>query len=444
MAIKIRALSICAIGLAFSSCGVQQTAKNTKTLSNIEKFANDSLFKTAYVGFALVNEKTGKTVEEFNADKYMVPASNTKLFTTYAALKYLKDSLPGFYIRETKDTLYIKPNGDPTFLNRSFKEQKLLSKLATSKKTLVIEKVSPRLTAKFGSGWSWANFQEAGVAERSVMPIYNNVVRFTVVGDKLIAYPKYFQDSVTVSGSLTDAKVSVVRNPTSNVFTAAAANANALTKAYTLSSNANLPYLLLQDTLKALGKKLQIIEAEKRAKTFWKPYYTHKTVDVLRPMMHNSDNYLAEQLLIMVGSEINGTPNDFLAINHIKKNNLSQMSTSFNWADGSGLSRSNQVTARGLTDLLVQLKREFGWSKISDVLQGGNQGTVKGLYKGYEKNIYTKTGTLGNHVLSLSGYLITKKGNNYVFSFIINNHYKDPNSVKLAFETYLINIIETQ
>src|SRR5690606_21176710 len=112
--------------------------------------------------------------------------------------------------------------------------------------------------------------------------------------------------------------------------------------------------------------------------------------------------------------------------------------------DGSGLSRSNQVTPRGLTDLLLQMKKEFGWKKITSVLQKGNEGTVKGLYQGYENNIYSKTGTLSNNVLSLSGYLTTKKGNQYVFAMVVNNHFKPATPVRKAFEKYIINIIENQ
>jgi len=90
------------------------------------------------------------------------------------------------------------------------------------------------------------------------------------------------------------------------------------------------------------------------------------------------------------------------------------------------------------------MKKEFGWKRISGILQKGNEGTVKGYYKGYEENIYSKTGTLGSNVTSLSGYLITKKGNNYIFSFQVNNHYKSASSIRKAFETYITEIIENQ
>lgn len=439
----VKSIFIVAVALVIlSSCSVQKPV--TSPLSNIEKFAQDTLFKNAHVGFVLMDEKTGKYVEEYNADKYFVPASNTKLFTTYAALKYLKDSLPGFYYRETADSLYIKPNADPTFLHRAFKTQKMFDKLVGTTKKVVVEKVPSAGVTRLGNGWAWINYQSVGMSERTVMPIYANEARFKVDGNQVVASPKYFQSSVNIKEYLTGKKVTVNRAMDDNTFTASSSTVNALVRPFTHKSDLDLAYKLLADTLASLNKSIEIIEIQKRPSGFWKPFYTQKTEDVLRPMMHESDNFLAEQLLIMAGAEKNETLNERLMINTLNTEDLSSLSAKFIWYDGSGLSRYNNVTPRAITDLLVKMKKEFGWEKMTSVLQKGNEGTVKGYYKGYENNIYSKTGTLGNTVLSLSGYLITKKGNNYVFSFEVNNHYQKASEVRKAFETYLINIIETK
>lgn len=429
----------------FSGCAVQQNVNTSvKQLSDIEKFAQDTLFKSAHVGFVLLDEKSGKYIAEYNADKYFIPASNTKLFTTYAALKYLKDSLPGFYQRETKDTLYLKPNGDPTFLNRDFKEQKVFDKILNTTKTVVIEKAPSRGVTRLGNGWAWANYQSSGMSERTVMPIYANEARFRISGDSVIAFPRYFQRSIQVSGDIAGKRVNVSRSMDDNTFTAIPSTSNVLVRPFTHKSDSDLAYHLLQDTLASLNIAIQVIEPQKRPQNFWKPFYTQKTDDVLIPMMHDSNNFLAEQMLIVSGSQMNGQLNERLAINYLNDNNLSDLSTKFIWYDGSGLSRYNNVTPRALADLLVKMKKEFGWKRISGILQKGNEGTVKGYYKGYENNIYTKTGTLGATSTTLSGYLITKKGNNYIFSFEVNNHFKSATSIRKAFEQYLINIIENK
>lgn len=444
MKLKYIALATITSLVVLSGCSVQKPVSTTGSLSKIERFAQDTLFKTGHVGFVLLEEKTGKLVEEYNADKYFVPASNTKLFTTYASLKYLKDSLPGFYYHETKDTLYLKPNADPTFLNRNFSEQKVFDKIRSTPKVVVIEKVPSTGITRLGNGWAWVNYQSGQMPERTVMPIYGNVVRFSIQGDNVIASPRYFQSGLRVRGNIAGKRVNVSRNMDDNTFVAVPANSNTLVRSFTHKADPDLAYKLLQDTLASLNKGIDVIAPRIRSKEFWKPFYTHKTEDVVRPMMHESNNFLAEHLLIMAGTQINGQLNDQLAISYLNKNDLSDLSSKFIWYDGSGWSRYNNATPKGIADLLVKMKKEFGWKRVAAVLQKGNEGTVKGYYKGYEENIYSKTGTLGSNVLSLSGYLVTKKGNNYVFSMMVNNHYKSALAVRKAFETYIIDIIENK
>ena len=423
---------------------VGASAQQHVSLSKIERFAQDTLFKNAHVGFVLLDEETGKWVEEYNADKYFVPASNTKIFTTYASLKYLKDSLPGFYYHETKDTLYLKPNADPTFLNKDFEEQKVFDKIRNTNKTVVIEKAPSIGVTRMGRGWSWSSYQSSGMSERTVMPIYANLVRFVKHGNNIIAAPRYFQRSTKVYGTIDGKRTNVTRNMDDNTFVARPSNINVLVRPFTHKSDPDLAYKLLQDTLASLNKNIEILATQKRPQGFWKPFYTHKTEDVIRPMMYESNNFMAEQLLIMAGTQINGQLNEQLAINHINKNDLADLSSKFIWYDGSGLSRYNNVTPRALAELLVKMKKEFGWDKVSRVMLTGNSGTLTGYFVGHEKNIYVKGGRLGNNVLSLTGYLITKKGNRYIFSFQSNNQYKDPTLVRRAFERYLIDIIEEQ
>lgn len=425
----------------FSSCAVQKV--NTIPLSNIEKFAQDTLFRNAQVGFVLLEENTGKLIEAYNADKYFIPASNTKLFTTYATLKNFKDSLVGFYYNETKDTLYLKPNADPTFLNRNFKNQLVWDKILGSTKAVVIEKVPPTTLSRFGRGWPWSSYQSSEMVERAIMPIYENVVRFKVTGNGVTATPKFFQNHIATYGSLAGKRVNVVRDEDDNIFTASVATRNALTRPITTKTNPYIAYELLKDTLATLNKHIIIAATTKRDKSFWKPFYTQKTDDVLTPMMHESNNFLAEQLLIMAGTQINGGFNERIAMASVLNKDLS-LTDQFIWADGSGLSRYNQVTPRAITELLVQMKKEFGWERMTTILQKGDQGTVKGYYKGYEDNIYSKTGTLTNTSNALSGYLITKKGNHYIFSLMVNDYYQNAVKVRRTLEKYITNIIDTQ
>src|SRR5580704_4304742 len=60
--------------------------------------------RTAFWGIQVVDLATGKTLYELNADRFFVPASNTKLFTTAMALTRLGPDFT-FQTRVLADTL---------------------------------------------------------------------------------------------------------------------------------------------------------------------------------------------------------------------------------------------------------------------------------------------------------------------------------------------------
>ncbi|MCP6167347.1 D-alanyl-D-alanine carboxypeptidase, partial [Klebsiella pneumoniae] len=80
-----------------------------------QRIQESEIGKNRFVGFALYDPALGKMVVEHNADKYFVPASNTKLFTFYACLKMLDDSIPALKYVVRGDSLIFWGTGDPTF-----------------------------------------------------------------------------------------------------------------------------------------------------------------------------------------------------------------------------------------------------------------------------------------------------------------------------------------
>ena len=57
-------------------------------------FKHSQIVNDHFTGFALYDLDEKKMIYELNADKYFIPASNTKLFTFYTCLKMLGDSIP--------------------------------------------------------------------------------------------------------------------------------------------------------------------------------------------------------------------------------------------------------------------------------------------------------------------------------------------------------------
>src|SRR5215510_12594167 len=98
--------------LPFISCSIQKQISKSATSLVLK----DSSLTTAHVGISIFEPATNKYWYNYNGDHYFVPASNTKIPTCYAAMKYLGDSLVGLWYQKRNDTLYyVSPTGDPSF-----------------------------------------------------------------------------------------------------------------------------------------------------------------------------------------------------------------------------------------------------------------------------------------------------------------------------------------
>jgi len=91
-------------------------------------------------------------------------------------MKHLPDHLPAALITDLDTALLITPTGDPSFLHARFKTHPLYDYLKNSSKPLYIHQSNWR-TAKWGHGWSWEDYAEDYMIERSAFPVYGNTAR---------------------------------------------------------------------------------------------------------------------------------------------------------------------------------------------------------------------------------------------------------------------------
>src|SRR5262245_50805532 len=105
--------------LILTACTVQRNI--SKSVQRI--VLSDSSLLTAHVGISIYEPATERYWFNYQGDKYFLPASNTKILTCYAAMKYLGDSLRGMDVFETDSVLFIRPTADPTFMHRDYKSQ---------------------------------------------------------------------------------------------------------------------------------------------------------------------------------------------------------------------------------------------------------------------------------------------------------------------------------
>jgi serine-type D-Ala-D-Ala carboxypeptidase/endopeptidase (penicillin-binding protein 4) len=400
--------------LLLASCSVQ---KRIGRAASATLLGHEAL-QTAHIGISVFDPSSGKFLYDHEGDKYFVPASNVKIATCYAAMTYLGDSIPGILYRQEPDRLIITPTGDPAFLHPAFHEQKVFAWL-TAAQTPIYLNMDSWEDEPWGNGWSWNDFEAPYMAERTAMPIYGNVLRMDSTVNELRVVPAYFAD-IHRSGTVdTGYLTSVQRKLASNTFTVTGGGTrNQVIERSFYTDNGRIIYALLSDTLQKpvhpLGTSINQTESPDTI-------FSQATDSVLRPMMHESDNFIAEQTLLMVSRILLGEMNDSRVIDTLLKTDLKGLPQRPRWADGSGLSRYNLFTPRDFVWLLQQMQRRFGMQRIRNIFPTGNEGTLSGYYKSDSGYLYAKTGTLSG-VVALSGYIYTRKNRLLIFSILVNNH----------------------
>ncbi|MBK6937264.1 MAG: D-alanyl-D-alanine carboxypeptidase [Chitinophagaceae bacterium] len=164
--------------------------------------------------------------------------------------------------------------------------------------------------------------------------------------------------------------------------------------------------------------------------------HSQPTDSLLKPMMHRSDNFFAEQSLLMVSNETLGYMSDEKIIDTILKTDFKDLPQKPRWADGSGLSRYNLFTPQDFVAILSKMKNEFGMERIKVIFPTGGEGTISNYYKADSGYIYAKTGTLSG-VVAFSGYLYTRKGKLLIFSTLINNHQANAADIRRTIEKFI-------
>ena len=415
-----------------SSCSIQQKiSKSAKQL-----VLSDSSLLTAHVGISIYEPSTGKYWYNYQGDKYFVPASNTKIPTCYAAMKYLGDSLVGLRYYETDSAILLIPSGDPTFLNNEFKFQPVLKFLTSTSKKLNIT-FSMWKSEKYGSGWAWNDYLESYMAQRSAFPIYGNLIKFKLTSDFAIDYffgtpdldgeftPSYFNkkeifksrspfayknlDTDSLQKKMYGGKdifYTLKRSVDNNIlFTEPAFEK---TKDQTLTLNTDNPLEILAIIADTIKKQIDFHPNTFPTISATKKIHAQPTDSLLKPMMHRSDNFFAEQSLLMVSNERLNVMSDARIIDTLLKTDLKDLPQRPRWVDGSGLSRYNLFTPQDFVVILKKMKDEFGMERIRVILPTGGEGTISSYYKADSNYIFAKTGTLSG-VVALSGYLYTKK-----------------------------------
>ncbi len=409
--------------LWFMGCLLIQSCSIEKQI--VKELSNPKLHPY-FSGLMVFDPASGKTLISYHSDLYFTPASTVKLFTLYTAKHYLSDSIATLSYYESKDTIYIKPLADPSFLHDSLPNS-TYEFLSTQIKPIAIVE-EPFSDFVFGDGWQWDDYQFYYMPEKSLFPIYGN---FALLNGKQII-PNYFQKNTFPTNS-----IDYHRDFFKNQFYYNPEN---------FDSNRKIPF-----------KTSLELSAHLLSDTIHKPiYFSHlafedvfklKKSTPTRPLysrlMNESENFMAEQLLLIIAKN---TTNQYKVSNSIQlalDSLFRDIPQKPRWVDASGLSRYNLFTPHDMVYILDKMQKEWGPENAMQLMpHNGKTGTLHKWYPSEFTYIFAKTGSVSNNH-NLSGYLITKKGTFLIFSYMNNNFMEKSSEVRSKMNEVLLRIYNT-
>jgi D-alanyl-D-alanine carboxypeptidase/D-alanyl-D-alanine-endopeptidase (penicillin-binding protein 4) len=341
----------------------------------------------------IYNPLTQDTLISINHTESMIPASNTKLFTTATALELMGGDhlLSTTILADDVDlsdstldgNIYIKGFGNPTFTTEDLEE--LINQLYQSG----LRKVTGNVVGDdtyFDDVYSrddWISEERANVKLPPISALVLDRNRTIVTKKRRGRYRNYFVN---------------VENPP--LFAAKK----------------------LREKLIAFGVEVEGKSISRQTADNAEPLVDSSIElrELLKLINKNSDNFYAEYLFKTLGSVYSGQQgNSFFStqaiLNYIDDNSIYSSGTTI--VDGSGISRFDQVTAGALIGLLE--KAYFSIKQFDDFFNSlsiaGVDGTLKKRMIGTsaENNFRGKTGTL-NGVTSLAGYITTADGDDLI------------------------------
>jgi serine-type D-Ala-D-Ala carboxypeptidase/endopeptidase (penicillin-binding protein 4) len=362
------------------------------------------------VGMLIYNPLSQDTLFKLNPDLSMIPASNTKLFTTSTALtlmggdyelstKLLTDD-PNLNDGIINGNLYLKGYGHSLFTQSDLEE--MVSRL----KTLGIKKITGNIIGDdtfFDDIYTRDDWIKDEVANVKLPPISalvldrNRVTYTRKSGRRIRSY----------TGNIKDPPL------------------HAVIKLKEFLNNAGIA--AEGGTIKGIAPYSADVILES----------TVTLRDIIAVINKNSDNFIAECLFKTIGAIASGAQgNSFYStqaiLRFIADNGIYADGSAV--VDGSGISRFNQITPGAIAGVLE--KMYFDLTNYEDFYNSlsiaGVDGTLRRRMQGTlaENNFHGKTGTL-NGVSSIAGYLTTASEEDLIVSIIFEftsgswNYYRD-------------------
>ena len=386
--------------------------------------AASPVFARAHTGFALYDPAEQEWLDAYQADKYFIPASNTKLLTYYAGLRLLPDTLPALHYYVQGDSLILWGAGHPSLLHPDLPgADSIIINFLRRRPERLFYCPGNFGGERYGAGWAWDDYRYGYQAERSPLPLYGNAVRFrrdSSLRRGFYVEPPLFAQFTELDADLGGAAPRVHRAEFDNRFSY---NPRALVgepfeRTVPFQTGAKLTTRLLGEVLE---REVQLLNLALPVPPEARTLYAVPAAALYRVMLQQSDNFVAEQLLLAASGSLNGRLDTRTVIDYVLDSLLADLPQEPRWVDGSGLSRYNLTTPRSTVRLLEKIQALVPPETLLATLPaGGVTGTIKNWYVADRPYVFAKTGTLSNNHC-LSGYLRTRSGRVLLFSFMHNN-----------------------
>jgi serine-type D-Ala-D-Ala carboxypeptidase/endopeptidase (penicillin-binding protein 4) len=447
-------------------------------------------------GLLIADAQTGDTLFELNADKYFVPASNMKLFTTALALAKLGPDYRFHTTLETRGTLspegtlsgdlYLVGRGDPNLSNRKFpynlKEEfdgppeKVLAELADALVKTGVKEITGDVIGDdsyfprepYADGWEIGDIVWEYGAAISAIVVEDNTVSLTLTPGELAGDPVQavvepatpdftVQNDVVTSAANVKSDLTLTREPGSKVavlrgtMPAKSTPRKLLLALHQPAEHAAalMARLLGDHGVKIDGTSRALHTPEAPAELQRVVLAEHVSVplgDSVKLVNKISQNLHTEMLLRAAArktgvwampDDLMKFPADFYAAAGIAPGDVVQ-------TDGSGLSRHDLVTPRALVTLLKYAQDQPWFAPYYASLPvAGVDGTLEPLMKNTiaAGRIHAKTGSV-EHVRTRSGFAETLAGKRLIFSFLSNNQSGRNHEASDALDALCVAMIE--
>ena len=412
----------------------------------------------------------GRELIAIQPDARFIPASNTKMFTTAAAFHMLgdvaaADAAGGAAVRLEADAagrqdVVLEGNGDARLSSAAACLVNCLAALAdaVAARTRLVDDVigdDRRFPdQRWSPGMSWNNIPTSSGAAVSALTLDNNEVPMLVTpaspGEppRLALLPYYTVDNQALTVAGDTGRLTFHRLPgsfTVRLTGTVAAGAKPVLLRLAIDDPAHYAAWRFKDLLEARGVRVTgaIVarhrpplagdepaggEAPRSQPPPQQPALARLTapplVEDLAVINKVSQNVHAELLLRRVGSVSgNGSIADGTAALRGMLEQAGVPRTSYDFADGSGMSTYNRVTPRGVVQLLRWIEtRPWGTAWRATLPAAGVDGTLARRFRGtsLERRLFAKTGTL-NATNALSGTMIARSGRTLLFSAFAND-----------------------